>query len=492
MNLATCALLLCCTIPAQAGQPSHLELGSATLSGWEGDGFAVAKAAGRPALLSSRDGESPGKTGMLHRSFALPPGVSLIRCRAAAVWAHDLMPSDKLDVVLLAAGKRLVPKQVRTPAGWMTVTGLLPAPAEQPLEYRWIVSGHVGQPLRLALVDYDERPGCYLAGGGFQGVTQDEETFGRCMMDLVEKHGLLPVLRYESPHFIAFSNADEEFTELRLRNCELLHALFFDHFRRRGFALQEPAGKLMVAIFDGQPGFEAYLGGKVSPLITGIYHPASNRLVTYDFAQNDAYLKERNRAERLGTQIDSHLDRRRYFETLYRRAREFRTGANIGTIMHEVAHQLSFNCGLMNREGDKPFWLAEGLACYCEPTKDGTWLGIGDPNPERINKLAEAVKKQARLEPLQRLITEDSWATGKESPERTLLGYAQSWVLFRLLMDEQPHKLQAYMKLIVPRRTPDHRLTDFQQIFGADLDSLQRRYGEYVKDLVQRHGRSDG
>jgi hypothetical protein len=65
------------------------------------------------------------------------------------------------------------------------------------------------------------------------------------------------------------------------------------------------------------------------------------------------------------------------------------------------------------------------------------------------------------------------------------LGYAQSWALFRFLMEEQPRKLRQYLTLIYPRRTPDQRLADFGQVFGGDLGKLEARYQKYVRDLVR-------
>src|SRR5262249_44019053 len=128
--------------------------------------------------------------------------------------------------------------------------------------------------------------------------------------------------------------------------------------------LREPQAKLMVAMFDSQAGFNAYLGRKESPLIIGMYHTLSNRFVVYDYGQNELHLLMKSQAERLAQQINSHLDRQRFVGAVQRQAHDSRTGANISTVMHEVAHQLSFNCGMLNREGDVPFWLAEGLACY--------------------------------------------------------------------------------------------------------------------------------
>jgi hypothetical protein len=289
---------------------------------------------------------------------------------------------------------------------------------------------------------------------------------------------------YETNHFLALSNAEQNFTESRLRNCEVLYVLFSDHFRRKGFPFRVSAVKLMVAIFDNQTGFEAYLGRKTSPLITGIYHPDSNRLVMYDYGQNKDYLAKKEKAESDVKRLRSQLDRQRYLDTVHRHAQEIRAVANIGTIMHEVAHQLSYNCGMLNRDGDVPLWLAEGLACYCEATTNSTWQGIGEPNPERLATLAPVLRSHGKLHGLRDLLASDAWLTGKNDSQAILLGYAQSWALFRMLIEEQPQALRAYLTLIHPRQTAERRLADFQQAFGSDLARLERRHTDYIQHLV--------
>jgi hypothetical protein len=233
------------------------------------------------------------------------------------------------------------------------------------------------------------------------------------MAHLADDHKLAPPTRYESTHFTAVSNADDRFARLRLHNCELIHHVFFRHFQGKGFNLLKPKFKLMVAIFDSQDGFEAYLGQKMSPLITGMYHPKTNRLVVYDYGRNEAFVAHKRNAMERGRAYGGRIDQKRYVETVARQAREFRTGANIGTTMHEVAHQLSFNTGLINRHGDVPAWLAEGLACYCESTEDGTWLGIGATNPGRLRTLSGPVKGRGKLLLLRDLLTSDSWVRAR-------------------------------------------------------------------------------
>src|SRR5262249_39799943 len=159
--------------------------------------------------------------------------------------------------------------------------------------------------------------------------------------------------------------------------------------------------------------------------------------------------------------------------TVSRMSQDLRTGINIATIMHETAHQLSFNSGLLDRDADVPVWLAEGLACYCESTDTGTWQGVGEPNPDRLPTLAAHGPEEHN--PPRERVEGDGWVRGGGSVRRVVIGYAQSWALFRMLMEERPAALRTYLELVKSRRTPDHRLTDFLECFGADLDRLELR-----------------
>jgi hypothetical protein len=145
---------------------------------------------------------------------------------------------------------------------------------------------------------------------------------------------------------------------------------------------------------------------------------------------------------------------------------------------------LSFNCGLLNRKGDVPAWVAEGLACYCEPADRGSWQGIGAPNPERLRVLARQVRGEAPAVPLAALVGSDAWL---KDGGLVLSGYAQSWALFRMLMQERSEAMRSYLTLIHPRRAPEHRLTDFREVFGSDLVLLERRHREYIRELVEQH-----
>jgi hypothetical protein len=368
---------------------------------------------------------------------------------------------------------------------------VLTAVKQRPQEYQWDLAAYRGKTIRIVLKDEDARAGCYLFCGGFRLVATsafEGLEFGQFMVRLAEKHDLAPMTRFDTKHFAAISNADEKFSEVHLRNCETIYTAFYAHFRDKGFQISKPSNKLMVAVFDTQSGFEAYLGQKMPAAIAGLYDRQSNRLIVYDFGSNSAFMMQKAAAQQAskGTAA-SDLDRQRQVDTVNRRAQDFRADANVGTIMHEVAHQLSFNSGMLNREGDVPLWLGEGLACYCESTDGGSWLGIGEPNQERILGLINGSKAAGGLMPLDALIESDDWLHGQFNTQTVLLGYGQSWALFRMLMEQRPKAMRTYLELIQKRKTPDYRLDDFRQAFGKDLDKLRAQHLEYVKQVVEQN-----
>ncbi len=488
------ALLLCASVTAvepakpPAATADNLDFSAGTLAGWEGEGFYITTAPGKGTgaafgVCSSDRGEK-GHTGLLHRTFVVPAGAGVLSCTACAVRPKDDQVDDSLDVVLFAAGKRVIPKRVRTTNGWKRVGGLMTRTQGKSRQYTWNIADLAGQTLRIVVLDEDKRPGCFVACSGFHLVPADvfdPQEFNRFMTHLEQEQRLSKMNRYDSEHFVALSNADPEFSQLRLSNCELMYDCFYEHFRHKGFRLHRPPSKLMVAVFDTQGGWEAYLGQPMPEGVIGFYHPASNRLVVYDIGANRDFKAAKRQLKEASRGIGSDLDRQRFVSTLTRVAGDLRSGINIMGIMHEVGHQISFNSGMLNRDGDCACWLAEGLATYCEATRNSAWQGIGEPNPERLNLLTALVDHHGALIPLRELITSDEWL--RKDPQLALLGYAESWALFKMLMEERTSAFRSYISLIYYRLTPDHRLEDFAQFF-PDLPRLELRLRDYIDEQV--------
>jgi hypothetical protein len=366
---------------------------------------------------------------------------------------------------------------------------LLPPLDGRPREYVWQVAGRAGQTVRIVLIDRDPAPGRHVVSSGFCIKPVDwfeGQEFSRLMNGLAREHRLAPMgPRLRSDHFLAISNTEDDFTRLQLQRCELLRKRFLGHFRRKGFALKAPPQRLMVALFDAQEGMEAYFGQRLPPTIAGLYHPPSNRLVVYDYGRNRGLLHHKEQARKFADTLRTDLEKQLVLGSVERRTGEVRADANVATIMHEAAHQMSFNTGLLNRDGDQPLWLAEGLATYCEATDQGHWKGIGALNPERLRPLAAATAGRVKLLPLRTLVESDRWLRSLAGGRNVMIGYAQSWALFRMLMDEQPAALRRYCQLIYPRKTPESRLADFVQVFGTDLAKLDRRHQAYIKRVVE-------
>lgn len=449
---------------------------------WQGQGFVL-----------SRSGELTSKNaarglGLLYRTFTVPEGTGTLHFRAGAVSEGNR--SDRhLDVYLEAAGRRIIPKQLKTANGYRSWTSLLPVEEDSLREYMWPVADYQGRTVRIVIVDNNPREGHFVQCSGFslrEVNALQKELIRKEMRALTTKHRLTTMSGYSSPHFMAYSNAGEKFTIDQLKRCELLYGLFFDHFRTKGFSVHRPTEKMMVTIFDSQKGFEACLGWPVPSTITGLYHLKTNRLVVYDYGNNRALKAHEAKGQKTARQAGSDLQKMLVSGALIRKVDSIRSLANISTIMHETAHQLSFNCGLISRNRDVPLWLAEGLACYCEATEKGAWKGIGKLNPVRLQTLAKAMNGKSKLLPVQELLQGDTWFRGPQGRKNAAVGYAQSWALFRMLMEEQPRSFRLYLDLISKRRTDDHRMADFVEIFGSNLKQFDKRHREYIQEMVRR------
>ena len=314
MSLSLTVLLCALEVAAPAAPTAakNLDFASGTLAGWEGEGFAIVPGpGGGPRLnfgVSSFDGDKPGRTGTIHRTFTVSARGGVLVCMACASRPKGVESDPNLDVLVLAAGKRIVPRSVHVAGGWKDSPRLLPRDRGKPRMYLWQLDAYAGQTLRVAVADDDSRPGCHVTCGGFRLLPGDPyqmRDFAQYMIKLTDEHNLPPVERFETKHFVALSNTGDEFTAMRMNNCEVIYDLFYQHFRSQGFRVYEPSSKLMTAIFDNQDGFDAYVGLHLPAGVTGMYHPRSNRLVVYDYGANNNFQAQKEAAKAKGRTIGS-------------------------------------------------------------------------------------------------------------------------------------------------------------------------------------------
>lgn len=476
-------LLILTLLTAAPAAPANLDFSSGKFTSWDNEGFRLVK-----GQITSLERDGKGRTASLKRLVRVPDAVRQFRCAAAFFRPANLKPAAALDVVVETEDGDPLPCQVFDGTGWKKASALLPPDEGALREYAWDVSRQNGERIRIRVLDDDARPRCYVAATGFEFLTADDvnaRAFATHVKRLERAKKLPKMLRYDSEHFMALSNAPASQTEYRLYNCETLYAAFLKHFRGKGFTLIDPGEQLMVAVFSTQDGFESYLGQSPGSAVTGVYDRRANRLAVYDYGTNRAFVESIKKMEDQATRGSDDLEKQRRIIAFGRWVKGRRDDVNLSTMMHETAHQASFNLGLLSRDGDVPIWLAEGLATYCEPVAKGEWLGIGATNPQRTDALRAAVKGDRAFIPLKELIRSDAWIRKATRTEEVLLGYSQSWALFHLLIQKRPKALKKYLQQIEDRRTDDHRLADFGSCFGTNLAALEREYQDYARKLVE-------
>jgi hypothetical protein len=254
-------------------------------------------------------------------------------------------------------------------------------------------------------------------------------------------------------HYLLLGNAPQKFRERALEICEGLARDYLTYFKERKFPVAPPKDRLTVLAFAGKEPFATFLGEKPGTE-AGRYELGTNRLVIFD---------NRGRAELQGAQEK----------------------ANTIVLVHEAMHQLTFNTGLLERAGDVPHWLSEGLAMFAEVrSPDGRAVKVGDANAGRVSVLAEATSRGAAWLPLVDLLTDDRLF---EQPETEQMAYAQAWTLVHALVKTRTAAFRSYLDRIRPRRAATSRVDDVTRTLGP-LDALDRDLGRYANRLAERLG----
>jgi len=268
-----------------------------------------------------------------------------------------------------------------------------------------------------------------------------------------------PLHTARSKHYLGIGDAAEAFIKLIVEDCELLAADYLRHFRSREFDVRMPEHRLTVVMLRDERSFGRFLRlrvpanavGGVVLQPTGVYDRKSNLLQVFDW--RNVPMTPRSAAR------------------------------NSETLAHEGIHQLTFNSGLLNREGDIPLCFVEGMGTYGEPRKPIGPSELGRVNLKRLDDLAK-IQRQIPWIPLKELISDDAvLRSGKAG--RVLLAYAQSWLLVHFLMKtptEVP-KLRSYLKAIASRTNRENRLEDARAHLG-DLDLLDRELRRYSIRLL--------
>jgi hypothetical protein len=232
----------------------------------------------------------------------------------------------------------------------------------------------------------------------------------RAVTEIGRTLGLRPFRTYRSAHFLAIGDSTEAFLAVNLRDLEGLLADFLDHFRDKGFDLAMPARRLTLVILADGRSFAAYVQNRSLRQIPrkpekpswnglqGRYLTTTNRFVLFD-------------QRSLGPQL---MPRPAY--------------ENLSVVAHEGTHLLTFNTGLLRRDGDVPHCIEEGLAMYCEVRSFTGRSQPGKFNRRRFTELNAIQRRRVGWIPADRLLTDDSMLL--EGPTLEIaLAHAESWLL---------------------------------------------------------------
>jgi Protein of unknown function (DUF1570) len=249
----------------------------------------------------------------------------------------------------------------------------------------------------------------------------------------------------KSEEYQVVGDADPTFIQTSLRDYGAIANDFLVHYQAKGFQVKAPDRRMTLLAFLDERPFRAFarkFARGVPPNVSGFYSRPENWLVLFDFRNVPA--------SALGGALK-----------------------NVKVLAHEATHQLTFNSGLLNRQGDAPAAIVEGLACYGEARRIRGRNEPGLLNSERLEDLAH-VQRRAKWIKLADLLTNDSPAAGSSSDQMRLF-YAQGWLLIYSLMNAPARipQLQAYFRTIFPRVDKKKRLDDAGQCFG-NLDQLDQ------------------
>ena len=259
--------------------------------------------------------------------------------------------------------------------------------------------------------------------------------------------GLRDFRTSESEHYLGIGDATDDFRKSAVDLCEKLASSYQSHFRANGFETTLPKAQMTVVILANRGSYAKFNEEPVDPSAAGHYDPERDLLVTFDAGPG----RNRSSAARI---------------------------TNTFTLVHEAIHQLSFGTGLLDRNGDVPLAVSEGLATYCE-----TWQlshpVIGEVNRPRLAVLAAP---GAKWLPLSRLLTEDGLFHDTATVQSA---YAECWLLIHSLMTSPAARrtLRSYLDTIRQRKSPSKRIQDAESALGR-LDQLDGTLRENVQKLL--------
>lgn len=260
--------------------------------------------------------------------------------------------------------------------------------------------------------------------------------------------------------------------------CELLeraHRRFYEDYTKAGFSLRSTNEPLLWVVFDHRPAYRDFaqrVDGMDSPSLESYYSSSTNQVVLMQIAHHrfdDGRIED-------GGFVNSSANK------------NVNGGVNDGGMVdvrravHEAAHQLAFNSGLLKRGVMYPLWAVEGLATNFEADAASN-LGVGLENVPRIRQLLRA-RQAVRMVSLERFVA--MVQIPNDGPECANDTYAQAWAFYNFLYKTRRTQLRHYLEQLATLEpgTRDSRTmyNEFVSAFGP-VSSLQQPWSRFLDEL---------
>jgi len=157
---------------------------------------------------------------------------------------------------------------------------------------------------------------------------------------------------------------------------------------------------------------------------------------------------------------------------------------DMAKVLHEVAHQLSFNSGLQKRKVLYPLWASEGLAMFFERSFLIEYFKSSRYTEIRANQLVQLYNKN-KLIPLEKFIS----MSRLDQEDNAIDVYAQAWGFFDFLCERKAMSLKRYFSDLYDNK-PGFRdqktiCNEFIRAFGS-MDQLELQWKNFLEVLSAR------
>jgi hypothetical protein len=288
--------------------------------------------------------------------------------------------------------------------------------------------------------------------GSLTGRDEDEITKVKVLAD---KAGIGPFTHSQTEHFLGVGDAPASFRQSALEIGESFARVFLGHFRGRGFAVDLPVERMTVITLKDGESYRAILGETPGLAVGGHFDLDTNRLVMFDLRPQQAELAAD--AERVNT----------------------------FTLVHETAHLLFFNTGILSRQADVPACVSEGLATYAELWRQKSRSALGGTNPLRLKALRDENNRPKAWIPVADLLKDDKWFDDAGTEQ---LAYTESWLLVHYLLKKEGWlpKFRAYLEGLKQQARKRPERLEYAESKLGPLDALDRAVRKYAREVPGR------